>query len=986
MKLGKMNVYRKAMLMLMSMVLVTFIALGLVSMLGVWGVWRSTGTISEHFDDNVTNYAEEMAIVQTKKLMEENAVEKARQVERELSMVMRDTEFLANSMTRILTHPERYSPRQLSSPLEKRMAAGEAYLLISSAVKDECAGGAVQREIALASNAADDLELMASFYNDYQTSCYFGSKYGYYLSLECYDSDAMYNHIHTEAYHNSYDPRNRPWYQVAVAEGKAAFSDVYVGNDGYPEITCAVPYYNMDGFAGVAGLDVHLESLYRLISDRSLGKSNINFALNARGEVVFSSKEDGALAVSDGKHDLRKTAEASLARTAVNMTEGRSDIVMVNLDGSDYYLAYAPLPSVGWSFGTLLKVSEVLEPVAVVRESLSAHPEAFNVSVRSMFLKNVLRNILLVLAILCLFLYGISKVAKGFVRPILALTEGVRIIGKGNLERKLQISTGDEIEEISDSFDSITEKLKENMERLSKETEEKQKLVTEPGHVQGIRSNMMPNTLPESMDNPNRDIFAIKDAAKGDGGSFFDYKMNIRKSFLLRLVLVGILSLLVMGTISLWGLYDAQQDAMEKGRQMGAGAGTSLEGLTVYLAQRQLFATAEEKAHLVDRELRTIKEDTEYIALAMERILSTPEGRIPKPVRKAEDKTLLEGEAYVYYAPDIRNPAAQTALSNEIGIASCIADQLENTAASYLEYKGFLCVAAEKGYYFSAHVSPKEQQEAALSDVFLSSYVPKETAWYKNAERAGKTAVIDMVWGENTHLPFISCSVPYTDGKDFAGVANISISSPSLYQVIEDNGKEAPAISFALNDMGEIVFSSEKEGALSVTEEKHDLRKSSENALSKAAESMVAGKSGVDSVALNGESYYLAYVPIPSVGWSFGTLVKAGAVITPVQEVLGSVSKQEDEFNTTMAGLFHENLWKRGLLLVFILVLLVVTARALAERFAHPIILLRDGAREIERGNLEKEISISTGDEIEELSNAFSQMAHKLKKSTADNE
>ena len=33
-----------------------------------------------------------------------------------------------------------------------------------------------------------------------------------------------------------------------------------------------------------------------------------------------------------------------------------------------------------------------------------------------------------------------------------------------------------------------------------------------------------------------------------------------------------------------------------------------------------------------------------------------------------------------------------------------------------------------------------------------------------------------------------------------------------------------------------------------------------------------------------------------------------------------------------------------------------------------------------------KEINISTGDEIEELSHAFSQMAHKLKKSIADNE
>lgn len=528
MKLGKLNIYRKAMLMLLAMMLLTFVTLGLVSVLGFWGVWRDTGTVSERFDDNVTNYAEEMAIVQTKGLIQESAVEKAKQVERELNMVRRDTEFLANSMTRILTHPERYSPRQLPNPLEKRIAAGEAYLLVSSKVRDECADESVQNEIALASNAADDLELMARFYMEYQTSCYFGSKHGYYISLECYNSDSMYKHIHTKTYHDSYDPRRRIWYQCAAAEGKAAFSDVYVGNDGYPEITCAVPYYDRDGFAGVAGLDVHLESLYRLISDRSLGKSNINFALNSRGEIVFSSKEDGVLAVSDGKHDLRKTPEASLSQAAVNMTTGQSDIVIVNLEGEDYYLAYAPLPSVGWSFGTLLKVSEVLEPVAIVRESLSVHPEAFNVSVRSMFLKDVMRNILLVLAIFCLFLYGISKTAERFVQPIVALTEGVRgIIGKDDLEKKLHIGTGDEIEELSDSFERIKNELKEKREKLSKEKADRERLAIELELAQSVQNDLLPNVLSESLNNSHCDIYAIRDGAKDDGGSFYDfYKLN----------------------------------------------------------------------------------------------------------------------------------------------------------------------------------------------------------------------------------------------------------------------------------------------------------------------------------------------------------------------------------------------------------------------------------------------------------------------------
>lgn len=461
-------------------------------------------------------------------------------------------------------------------------------------------------------------------------------------------------------------------------------------------------------------------------------------------------------------------------------------------------------------------------------------------------------------------------------------------------------------------------------------------------------------------------------------------KMNIRRKFLLRLLLVGILALVVLGSVSLWGLYGAQRDAMERGRQMGAGAGSSIEGLTVYLAQKQLFAATEEKAHLVDRELRTIKEDTEYIAMAMERILSTPEGRIPKPVRRAEDKTLLEGETYVYYSPDIRDSIAQAALSDEIGVASCISDELENTASSYLDYKGFLCVASEKGYYFSAHVSFKDQQEVELSDVFISNYAPRETAWYKNAARAGESTVIDMFWGENTHLPFISCSVPYNDGKEFAGVANISISAPSLYQVMEDEGKWASGINFALNDKGEIVFSSEKDGLLSVSEEKQDLRQSSEPDLVKKAEGMVDGKSGVDTVNLNGEAYYLAYVPIPSVGWSFGTLIRAGDVVTPVQEVRGSVSEQEEEFALTMTGFFQENIWKRGWLLLFILAVLVVTGRALAEQFGRPIIALTDDAREISGGNLEKELNISTGDEIEELSWALVEIKQKLKETITD--
>ncbi len=523
MTLGKKSIHRKILMVLLSVVLLTFLALGFVSLQGGWSMLRNTQEVSGHFDDKVTSFAEEMAEVKTKALINESAAEKARQVERELKMVREDTEYLANSMTRILTYPERYPEHHLPNPYEKRIKSGESYLMITPKVSQDCQSEAVQREIALASNAYDVLEVTGQFYQEYETSCYYGSKHGYFIGLECYNKEEMYDIIHNETFRNEYDPRQRPWYQLAVSEGKPVFTDVYVGNDGYPEITCAAPYYDNYGLAGAAGLDVHLESLYKLISDRSLGKTNINFAIDSKGRIIFSSEQEGILAVGNGQRDLRKAPEESLAHAAEEMTAGRSDIVLVNVNGEEYYLAYAPLPSVGWSLGTLLKLAEVMAPVEDAREYLSVHAEAFKTSMVSLFLGNVVKLSLLALILFVLFFYGSRMMAERFVRPILALTEGVREIAKGNLDNKLDIRSGDEIEELSDSVNHMTTELKGYMENLSRVTAEKERIATELSLAQGIQESMLPNIFPKFAGNPHYDLFAIMHAAKSVGGDFYDF-------------------------------------------------------------------------------------------------------------------------------------------------------------------------------------------------------------------------------------------------------------------------------------------------------------------------------------------------------------------------------------------------------------------------------------------------------------------------------
>ena len=519
----KMNIQKRILVTFLMVGLLTVVMIGLVSFKGLYDMQKSANDSSSQMGDTVATYAGELATEKTKTQIQENAKEKARQIEREMNMIREDTEYLANVMTRILNNPEGYSAKQLPNPLERRMAPGEAYLLVTSAVKQDCDNDIVRQEIGLASNVADDMEVMATFYKDYQTSCYFGSKYGYYITLECYDSDEMYKQIHSENYHNNYDPRKRPWYKKAVSEGKTVFTDVYLGNDGYPEITCAAPYYDKNGLAGVAGLDVHLISLYRIASDRSLGTSNINFAINSKGEIIFSSDKEGCLSTGDGKRSLLEVPEESLAREAEHMAKGGSDVVPVTLNGEEYYLAYAPMPSLGWSIGTMLKKEEVLAPVDMAREDVMAHANDFKKYIRWEFFKDSLKIVVIILIIAWSLVYCSRWMAQRLVKPITTLTEGVMDIAKGNLDRKMDIATGDELERLANSINNMTKDLKTYMNDVANATAEKERIATELSLAQVIQEGMLPNIFPKFSGNPHYELFATMDAAKEVGGDFYDF-------------------------------------------------------------------------------------------------------------------------------------------------------------------------------------------------------------------------------------------------------------------------------------------------------------------------------------------------------------------------------------------------------------------------------------------------------------------------------
>ena len=444
------------------------------------------------------------------------------------------------------------------------------------------------------------------------------------------------------------------------------------------------------------------------------------------------------------------------------------------------------------------------------------------------------------------------------------------------------------------------------------------------------------------------------------------------------LFVAGLLSFVILGSLSLWGLYDTQQEAMDNGRLMGEAAGKSMEQITSELAQKQLLSQAQEQANYVDREMFNIKEDTEYTAAMMERILTHPEERQPVQVKDPLQEAINSGDVYLYYSPAIRNAEAMNNLSHEVNTVSEINDTLKNMVGFYKNYQGSFLVASKNGYMFCADILMADAGQVEFPKDYFTTYDPRERSWYKFGEVAGKATVTDIYYDTNGY-PAVGYVVPYGINGQFYGIVAFNFSLSSLYKAIKDKGMNTEGINFVLTNEGKVVLSSETTGTLAASMDSIDLRKSAEQTLAAQAEKMVAGESGMSTVTVDGTDYYLAYTPIPSIGWSVGTLKKASEVIEPARESRAVVMTQAENFAATMGIFFKENLWRMIGSLLVILVVLPAVSRFAAKRFVKPILVLTDGVEEIARGNLDKKLQITTGDELQTLSNSVNNMTGELK-------
>src|SRR5207245_10108118 len=100
----------------------------------------------------------------------------------------------------------------------------------------------------------------------------------------------------------------------------------------------------------------------------------------------------------------------------------------------------------------------VEQPVSEVYERLNA---------------SIVRAGVLLLAGLAISALAALVLARGMVRPIRTLEEGAQRIGAGDLDQKIEVHTGDELEALAGQFNRMTGRLRESYAGLERKVEER---------------------------------------------------------------------------------------------------------------------------------------------------------------------------------------------------------------------------------------------------------------------------------------------------------------------------------------------------------------------------------------------------------------------------------------------------------------------------------------------------------------------------------
>lgn len=236
-----------------------------------------------------------------------------------------------------------------------------------------------------------------------------------------------------------YDCTTRDWYIQAVEKGGLVYTAPYLdATTNKMIITIAKPVKQDGTIVGVAGADIYVDALTKIVSEAKASKDSYAFLLDEDNNYIVHKNEafmpteeslTSLSAVMDGK--LKPLAER-IAKREEGIYEG------LDYDGGSKYFVYSPIKANNWSVGFAIPTEE------------------FRSALNSLYLGFGVALIVSLLLAVLLAVFTVNQIIK----PILKLKESMNVLSSGDLTRKAEVRGKDETAQLANSFNQMVDDLK----------------------------------------------------------------------------------------------------------------------------------------------------------------------------------------------------------------------------------------------------------------------------------------------------------------------------------------------------------------------------------------------------------------------------------------------------------------------------------------------------------------------------------------------
>ncbi|HEY6511902.1 MAG TPA: GAF domain-containing protein, partial [Burkholderiaceae bacterium] len=255
------------------------------------------------------------------------------------------------------------------------------------------------------------------------------------------------------------DLSNDPAFVAVAGRGvKTWFSPVQFRKDTEPYMAIARP---AGGDGGVTVADLNLKFVWDVVSRIKIGERGLAYVVDATGTLI---------AHPDISLVLKKTDMTTLPQVAAQSRPGDTGPSAAHdLAGNEVFVAAARIPSLNWTVFVETPRAEAFAPLY----------------------DSVMRLVLLLIGGLLLAAAESFVLARALVRPIQALQEGAARIGAGELDQRIDVKSGDELEGLAEQFNQMGAALQASYAGLERKVEERTRELSEALEYQTATSDVL---------------------------------------------------------------------------------------------------------------------------------------------------------------------------------------------------------------------------------------------------------------------------------------------------------------------------------------------------------------------------------------------------------------------------------------------------------------------------------------------------------------